>query len=179
MGAGKERDVRKIVSAIGRLAVSLWLGGMVLYTFVVTPAIFGTQSRDAASRIVGAIFPPYFRHGLLLTGVALLARIAAGEAWPGARRLAGTALLAAAVALTAFQAYGLGPRMAALKRAIPSFESTSPGNPARKEFSRLHGISMALTLFLILDGAALVAGREMFGKRGDADDDHVFLGGAG
>lgn len=146
------------------MAISLWLGGMALYTFLVTPTIFGTRSRDAAGKILEAIFPLYFRYGLALTATAIIARIMAGEAWPGVRRLGGTALLAAAVALTAFQTYGLEPRMAAVKQTVGSFDTTPPENPARKEFSRLHGISMALNLLLILDGAALVAGYELFRK---------------
>jgi len=103
---------------------------MALFTFLVTPTIFGTQSRDAAGRIVGTIFPLYFRYGLALTASALIVRIAAGEAWPGVRRLAGTALLAAAVALTAFQAYGLEPRMAAVKHTVGSFDTIPPEDPA-------------------------------------------------
>jgi hypothetical protein len=154
-----------IASSVYRLAISLWLGGMALFTFLVTPRIFGTQSRDAAGTIVGAIFPLYFRYGLVLTGVALVARIVAGEAWPGGRRLAGTALLAAAVALTSIQAYGLEPRMAAAKRAVASLESAHSEDPVRRTFSRLHGISMALNLILILDGAVLVAGYEYFRKQ--------------
>jgi hypothetical protein len=135
---------------------------MALFTFLVTPTIFGSQSRDAAGRIVGAIFPLYFRYGLVLTGIALMARFVAREAWPGARRLTGTALLAAAVALTAFQTYGLEPRMADVKRAFASFDRTPTEDPARKEFARLHGISMALNLLLILDGAVLVMSYDLF-----------------
>ena len=50
-----------LLSALYRLALSLWVGGIALFTFVVTPVIFRTQGRDAAGKIVGAIFPVYFR----------------------------------------------------------------------------------------------------------------------
>ena len=154
--------MNQIAISIYRLAISLWLGGMALFTFIVTPTIFATQSRDAAGKIVGTIMPLYFRYGLILTGIAFLVRIVSREAWPGARRLIGTLLLVAAVVLTAFQSFGLEPRMAAVKRTVVSFDTTPVEDPARKEFSRLHGISMALNLLLILDGAVLVAGGEFF-----------------
>lgn len=158
--------MNRIAASAYRLAVALWLGGMALFTFLVTPTIFATHSRDAAGRIVGAIMPLYFRYGLMLTGIALLARIVSRDAWPGARRWAGTSLLAAAVALTAFQSFGLEPRMAAVKRTVASFDTTPSDDPARQEFSRLHGISMGLNLLLILNGAALVAGGEFFRTSG-------------
>ena len=154
--------MNQIATSVYRLAISLWLGGMVLFTFIVTPTLFATQAREAAGRSVGAIMPLYFRYGLILTGIAFLVRIVSREAWPGARRLIGTFLLVAAVVLTAFQYFGLEPRMSAIKRTVASFDTTPIEDPARKEFSRLHGISMALNLLLILDGAVLVAGGEFF-----------------
>ena len=63
------------VSAIYRLALSLWVGGIALFTFVVTPILFRTQGREAAGKIVGTIFPVYFRYGMVLIGMALLARM--------------------------------------------------------------------------------------------------------
>src|SRR3972149_3851447 len=57
-----------VASAVYRLALSLWVGGIALFTFVVTPVIFRTHGRDAAGRIVGSIFPVYFRYGLVVAG---------------------------------------------------------------------------------------------------------------
>lgn len=149
-------------SAVYRLALSLWVGGIALFTFVVTPVLFRTQGRDAAGKIVGAMFPLYFRYVLALTGTALVARIFAGEAFHGARQWAGTVLIVTALFLTGYQAYGLTPRMERVKQSVPSFETTPPGDPARKEFSRLHGFSMVVNLVVLLEGAALIAAGEAF-----------------
>ncbi len=152
-------------SAAYRLALSLWVGGMALFTFVVTPVIFRTQGRDAAGKIVGAIFPLYFRYGLVLAAVALLARMVAGEAFHGARQWAGTLLILTALLLGCYQAYGLAPQMERVKRSVASFEAAPPDDPARKEFSRLHGISMVVNLVLLLEGAALIVAYETFRAR--------------
>lgn len=149
-----------ILSGVYRLALALWVGGIASYTFVVTPVIFRTQGRDAAGRIVGAIFPLYFRYSAVLIAVALLARFALGEAVRGGRQWSGTLLLASALALTGYHAFGLVPRIERVKQAVASFETTPADDPARREFSRLHGISMALNLVVLLEGAVLIAGYE-------------------
>lgn len=151
-----------IASAAYRLALSLWVGGTAVFTFVVTPVIFRTQGRDAAGKIVGAIFPLYFRVGAAAVCAALLARAAAGEAFHGLRQWIGTLLIVTALILTAYQAYGLTPRMEGVKRSVASFETAPPDDPVRREFSRLHGISMIVNLVVFLEGAALVVGYELF-----------------
>ena len=151
-----------LACAVYRLALSLWVGGIALFTFVVTPVIFRTQGRDAAGKIVGSIFPLYFRYGLVLAALALSARIAAGEAFHGAHRWVGTLLIATALLLTGYQAFGLAPRMERVKHSVASFETAPPDAPARKEFSRLHGISMVVNLVVLLEGTALIVGGEWF-----------------
>lgn len=151
-----------LFSALYRLALTLWVGGIALFTFVVTPIIFRTQGRDAAGKIVGAIFPVYFRYVLALVATAILARILSREAFHGARQWAGTLLIVSAIFLAGYQAYRLAPRMEQIKRSVVSLESVSPDDPGRKAFSRLHGISMVVNLVILLEGAALIVGGDWF-----------------
>ena len=153
-----------IASAVSRLALALWVGGMSVFSFLVTPVIFRTQSSENAGKIVGAIFPVYFRFCLGAAVVALVARAAAGMAFSGARQLAGTALLVLSLTILAYHTYGLAPRMAAVRETVHSREASSEEDSARREFSRLHGISMTLNLVVIAAGAALVIGYETFRK---------------
>lgn len=149
-------------AAIYRLAVALWVGGMSLFTFIVTPVIFKSRGRDAAGEIVGAIFPYYFRYCLAAIGVALVARIAAGFAFQGARQIVGTVLVVAALSLSGWHTFALAPRIAAVKAEVSSFESVPEEHPSRREFSRLHGISMVLNLAVLAAGVVLVLGQESF-----------------
>jgi uncharacterized membrane protein len=151
-----------VASAVYRLVLALWVGGMSVFTFVVTPVIFRTQTRDAAGKIVGAIFPVYFRFCLIAVVVALVARAAAGEAISGAKQLAGTALIVISLAIVSYHTYGLSPRMAEVKETIASFETTPEEDPARREFSRLHGISMTLNVVVIAFGVVLILWYETF-----------------
>src|SRR5512133_219937 len=127
---------------IYRLAVSLWAGGNAIFTLLLTPILFKTESRDTAARIVGNLFPGYFRWGLACGVIALVCRLA------GSRFTARlpVVLLLAMLAVTSFQAFYVEPRAAELKRQIGSFESSSKEHPLRKEFSRLHGVSAVCNL---------------------------------
>jgi len=151
-----------IASAIYRLALALWVGGMSVFTFVVTPVIFRTQTRDSAGKIVGALFPVYFRFCLVVTAAALVARAASGRAFTGARQLAGTALVVFCLAIVSYHTFGLAPRMATVRETVVSLEAAPKEDPARREFSRLHGISMTLNLVVILAGAILILWYETF-----------------
>lgn len=145
-----------VASAIYRLALAFWVGGMSAFTFVVTPVIFRTQTRDSAGKIVGALFPVYFRFCLVVTAAALVARAAAGIAFSGARQLAGTFLIAFCLAIVSYHTFGLAPRMEAVRETVVSMEAAPEEDPVRQEFSRLHGISMTLNLVVIAGGTVLI-----------------------
>jgi uncharacterized membrane protein len=154
--------MQQAAAALYRLSVALWAGGMSLFTFVVTPVIFHSRGRDAAGEIVGAIFPYYFRYCLVAIGIALVTRIAAGFALTGLRQIAGTALIVFALALSGWHAFALVPRIEAVKTQVSSFESVPAEHPARREFSRLHGISMGINLAVLVAGVVLILGQEAF-----------------
>jgi uncharacterized membrane protein len=61
----------QIPTFLYRLAIAYWIGGATLFTFVLTPTIFKSFNRDTAGGIVGALFPGYFKWGLVCGVVAL------------------------------------------------------------------------------------------------------------
>lgn len=144
--------VAKIAAALYRLAVAGWLGGASLFTFVLTPILFRSLHRDQAGAIVGYLFPGYFRWGLACGVIALVAL----ALMKLTRKRLVAALLVAMLAITAIQALVIEPKAAALKREIPSFETTPADHPLRAQFRKLHGISAAGNLAVIGGGVALV-----------------------
>lgn len=135
-----------------RLAISLWAGGNAIFTLMLTPVLFKTESLDIAGRVVGNLFPGYFRWGLACGVVALVCRIAG----KGFDLKLPVSLLVVMLALTSFQALYVEPRAAELKRQIGSFETTSKEDPLRKEFGKLHGISAVCNLTVLAGGVLLV-----------------------
>jgi hypothetical protein len=135
-----------------RLAVSLWAGGNAIFTLMLTPILFKTESRDVAGRIVGNLFPGYFRWGMACGVIALVCRLAGRGLDPKLPVI----ILVAMLALTSFQAFYVEPRAAELKRQIGSFETTGKEHPLRKEFSKLHGVSAVCNLTVLVGGVVLV-----------------------
>ncbi len=142
----------QILSIIYRLAVAFWVGGIAIFTFVLTPIIFKVYDRDTAGRLVGALFPGYFKWGLACGAIALAAMlILRGKNFAPA-----LVILILMLCLTSFQAFYIEPRAAALKKEIPSFVTTPKEHPLRKEFSRLHAVSAVCNLSAFAGGVVLV-----------------------
>jgi hypothetical protein len=135
-----------------RLAVSLWAGGNAIFTLMLTPILFKTENRDVAGRIVGNLFPGYFRWSLACGIIALTCRLMVR----GFDNKLPLILLVIMLALTSFQAFYVEPRAAELKRQIGSFETTSKDQPLRKQFSKLHGVSAICNLTVLVGGVLLV-----------------------
>ncbi len=142
----------QLVAIIYRLAVTFWVGGAALFTFVLTPIIFKSYNRDMAGQIVGYLFPGYFRWGLACGVVALASHLVIR----GRNFIPVLVLIVVMIPLTSFQTFSIEPRAAALKKEIPSFETTPKDHPLRKEFAKLHGISAVCNLVVIGGGVALI-----------------------
>jgi len=140
------------IDMLYRLAISLWAGGNAIFTLMLTPILFKTESRDVAGRIVGNLFPGYFRWGMACGVIALVCRLGGRGLNPKLPLI----ILVAMLALTSFQAFYVEPRAAELKRQIGSFETTSKDHPQRKEFSKLHGVSAICNLAVLAGGVVLV-----------------------
>jgi len=138
------------------LALAVWVGGGALYTFVLTPAIFGAFPRDTASAVIGAMMPHYFTTLLVAAGGALLLLPAAWPGWSRAVRVLTLALLVVAIAVQVGVRWRLYPEILAVKSRVASFESASV-TPERARFRALHGVSMGLNMITLADGVALLA----------------------
>lgn len=136
-----------------RLAIACWVGGATLFTFVLTPTIFKSFNRDMAGGIVGALFPGYFKWGLVC-GVVALATIFLSSTIK--HKTIAAVIIAVMIAITSAQAFVIEPKAAALKKEIPSFETTPKDDPLRIEFRKLHGVSAVSNLVVIVGGIALV-----------------------
>ena len=140
------------IDMLYRVVISLWAGGNAIFTLMLTPILFKTESRDVAARIVGNLFPGYFRWGLACGVIALVCRLAGR----GLDLKLPVVVLVVMLAMVSFQAFYVEPHAAELKRQIVSFETTSKDHPLRKEFSKLHAVSAVCNLGVLAGGVLLV-----------------------
>ena len=140
------------ITILYRLAIAFWVGGVAIFSFVLTPILFKSYDRDMAGQIVGVLFPAYFRWGLDcgLVGLVTLLFLRGRNFVPS------LVIIVVMLALTAFGSFYIEPKAAALKKEIPSFVTTPKDHPLRKEFSRLHGISAVCNLAVFGGGVALI-----------------------
>ena len=138
------------------LVLSLWVGGISVFTFIITPAIFRSFERDMAGKIVGKIFPGYFMYNLALSvlSLVLLATVRPLPAKSGFKL--SLILIACAVIINLFVMFKLHPEIIRVKQEVNSFEVQADDSPVRKKFRTLHAVSASLNLLLLADGVTLL-----------------------
>ncbi|HET7876785.1 MAG TPA: DUF4149 domain-containing protein [Methylomirabilota bacterium] len=138
-------------------AVLAWLAMMATIAFLATPVAFGALGREAAGRFVGALFPRYYAVGTVLGLVTLAALVARGlrAGWrPWDWVPVGLAVLM--VALTLYSWFVILPAAHAAREAMWAAGSHFGERSAEAmAFARLHGLSSALNLFVMVAGVLL------------------------
>lgn len=138
------------------LVLALWIGGMTVFTFIVTPVVFKSFARDTAGEIVGRLFPSYFLYMLILSFAALVFFLFISFSVSSPRHTFSFILIVSAILINLFVVYRPHPEARNLKQEIRSFEPVPADSPLRKEFARLHAISATLNLIVLADGVVLL-----------------------
>jgi hypothetical protein len=136
--------------------LALWVGGIVIFTVVVTPRIFSHYDRDMAGEVVGVLFPGYFSYNLIVS-IAAVTLLFIMWKWNPAHALRlSLALGIVAVGVNLVIMLKIYPAILEIKRQVPSFVTTPPDAPLRVAFSRLHAVSAVLNLALVVIGAVML-----------------------
>lgn len=133
-----------ILLAIAVLALAVWIGAIVYQAFVVAPAVFDCLDAAEARRFLRTIFPRFYVLGLVCGGALLTAVILLGALEGGYSSPPWLAVVAATMVAAAALSLRLVPRINAARDA---------GSAGQARFRRLHGASVALTLFVLGLGA--------------------------
>jgi len=135
------------------MALIVWIGEVIFFSFVVAPGVFRTFEPPEAGRAVAAIFPMYYRIGygcgivLLVGSIIFLASVQARSWW------AVSALLSAAMlAATLYAGVVLQPRASALRTQI---HEPSPRPGVKEEFDRVHRLSVNLNAAVLVCGVVI------------------------
>lgn len=150
----------KAVPYLYTLVLSLWVGGIAVFTFLVTPVLFKSFTRDRAGEIVEKLFPAYFFSLLALSIAALILFLIFAGMKPTLAHRASLILIIAAIGMNIFVTFKLQPDIKKVKQEIGSFEGISSEASERKEFRRLHAVSATLNLLLLADGVLLLFFRD-------------------
>lgn len=139
------------LTAIERILLTLWVGGMWTTGLILAPVLFSNYPRTVAGEIAGRLFEMTSYLGIVCA-VALLVFAAIRirrRLWRDAR----AAVLAAMLAITLAGEFGIA---AELRRMREPAMQEAPGSERRAAFGRLHGLAGALFLVNAILGLALV-----------------------
>jgi hypothetical protein len=149
----------------GLLALTVWVGGLVVLGGIAAPAVFSVLAERHVPDervLAGAVFGETLRRFHLLSygcGAVLLATLLArGVLGPRPVRFAlrlGTA--AAMLAATLYSGLIVSSRIVAAQASIGAAPSSLPqGDPRRAAFGRLHATSTGLLMVPVLGGLLLL-----------------------
>jgi len=136
------------IPATGLISIAIIIGAVVFQSAVVAPSVFGALDGDQAGQLLRRLFPAFFRLEIACGVIAAGAfGAAAAIGLPGTGPLA----LAASVAITLLA-------ILSLALVAPINRARDAGDRAASRFRLLHGLSVALTLLVLLLGVAILFG---------------------
>ncbi|MBI3768970.1 MAG: DUF4149 domain-containing protein [Deltaproteobacteria bacterium] len=143
-----------VAKAVFWLALVVWLGEIVFFSFIVAPSVFGALPQEIAGQVVGVIFPRYYGVGTVAGAIALVAALMLRSGTSATRPWSAVVLmLALMVAATLYAGRVIQPRTQALR---PQIHEATVDPAVRAEFDRLHRLAVQLNGAVLLLGIATV-----------------------
>jgi hypothetical protein len=141
------------------LALIVWLGGLIFFSFVLAPTVFAVLpthqlAGNVVSRSITALHWMGIISGLVfLICSMIVSRLSAGEAHPFATS---HVLVYFMMTLTAISQFKLFPKMDALRTSMGEIDTVPLTDPSRVLFDSLHVWSTRLEVGVFLLGLILV-----------------------
>lgn len=148
-----------LLRTVHLLALGVWVGSVVFFSFFTAPTLFGALPRDLAGRAVSAIFPRYYALGAVCGAVALLSGLLLGARQPAFGRLLACelVLLGLMTGIVVYAGRVVLPQAAQARMALPAVEGSPAQAEAKARFDALHRRSVLLNGTVLILGVASIA----------------------
>jgi uncharacterized membrane protein len=138
------------------LALVVWIGGIIFFSFIASPSIFKVLPREQAGQVVGDIFQKYHLLGYIscLVSLGCLVGLKQMGTVPGVGSAMMLLILMGGIQVT--MGTVIGPQVT---QARDVARATAPGpeqERLEKKFRGMHAISMVLNLVLLALGLLLL-----------------------
>lgn len=143
------------------LALSIWTGEMVFFSFVGAPSLFKTLKRDDAAKAAERMIAGYYLIMYICAAVALAASMILAVEVRGTNKelllkIINIIILAAMAAGAVYSGFFLKRQMDRVAQQIHSFEGAPEDEPARVEYNQLHKKAERLNLAVLILGLAAI-----------------------
>ena len=140
------------------LSLGVWVGAALFVALLLAPGAFATlPARELAGNVVGMALARLHLLGYACGALYLVATVIAARGVAGLARSAAICVIAMLL-LTAAVQFGVNANVADLRAQMRaefgSVDATPQGHALRAEFGKLHGVSSAMELLVLLVGAA-------------------------
>ncbi len=138
------------------LSLIVWLGGIIILSFIVAPIVFGNLPRKEAGGLQAQIFRRFYLFQFVAMLVLLVSAMARYQLWenpenPDELVVIRLILIFVMSILGVFQLNVVSKRLRILREEITSWEPGSE-DPKRKAFGFWHKMSVKVTLLILLIG---------------------------
>ena len=132
------------------VALAVWLGEIVFFSFVVAPALFGVLGAEGAAPVLATIFPRYYAIGTVAAALALGAAVVL-QRYVRGWWLAAIVALAVGLGATGWAGAVVHPRAQGLRLAAEAARRAPADDPA---FQNAHRRAVVLNVVALLAGLA-------------------------
>jgi hypothetical protein len=141
------------------LSLSVWVGGIAFFSFVVAPGIFRSLERGQAGNLLAHLFPGYYLTGTICGGVALavLALLFLFDSGARGLRLLQVVLVGSMLAVNLYAGNILEDRIHRLREDRTTLPGRAAREEAEKRFQQLHQRSVELNLVVLGSGVVALA----------------------
>ncbi len=140
-----------LASSIFLVAMGIWLGGVVFFSFFTAPVIFERLPRNTAADLITVIFPRYYNLGYTCGAAMLIA-----AAYPiylrpySANCWASWSLALVATVISFYAGRSVMPRVRRLRLTAASSAGSPEHGDNRRAYERAHQLSMILNSLVLL-----------------------------
>jgi uncharacterized membrane protein len=134
------------------VALAIWIGAVVFFSFVIAPAAFSALPRETAGAFLATVFPRYYALGIACGIVALTAAMLLRVSLPTRRATIVAAVVALMLVATSLAAFVIQPRAHALREEARA----APDSDAKRTFDRLHRQAVWLNATVLLLGLGTI-----------------------
>ena len=139
-----------------QLALAVWVGSIVFYSFFTTPAVFQKLPREMASELLATLFPRYYSLGYVAGGILLFCTLVEAimvRQIPWVRLVIVMLMLGSAVYAGAI----VRPQVHDVKIQMKTVEEGSElGKTLKARFDSMHRLSVFLNVVVLVGGLILL-----------------------